>query len=206
MLCRFFPESLCLYRDSRFYHAGSNGCFLGEEKGLAEFNGKPLIQYAIDILEAVCDKIIISANNQLDDYAAFGYEVIEDQVKDIGPMGGLMACLERSDTRYNFVISCDTPFVPADLFPFLLESIENFQVAVPVHHELYFEPLCAVYATNVIWQLQHCIENRNYKLTDFIGKVNAKKVTINDQLPFYHEEMFVNMNTRKDIQNNLPHG
>ena len=186
--------------------SGGKSSRLGVEKGLADFNGKPLIQYAIDTLQAVCDKIIISANNQLDDYTAFGYEVVEDQVKDIGPMGGLMACLERSDTRYNFVISCDTPFVPSDLFPFLLESIENFQVAAPVHHDNYVEPLCAVYATNVIWQLQHCIKNRNYKLTDFIAEVKAKKLTINDQLPFYHEEMFVNMNTRKDIQKNLPDG
>jgi len=186
--------------------AGGKSRRLGEEKGLAEFNGKPLIQHTIDILQPVCYKIIISANRQLDGYAAFGYEVVEDQIKDIGPMGGLMACLERSDTRYNFVISCDTPFIPSDLFPFLLESIENFQVAVPVHHDNYIEPLCAVYATNVIWQLQHCIENRNYKLTDFIAEVKAKKLTINDQLPFYHDEMFVNMNTRKDIQKNSPDG
>jgi len=186
--------------------SGGKSSRLGEEKGLAEFNGKLLIQHAIDILKPVCDTIIVSANKQLDGYAAFGYEVVEDQIKDIGPMGGLMACLEQSDTRYNFVISCDTPFIPSDLFPFLLESIENFQVAVPVHHDNYIEPLCAVYATNVIWQLQHCIESGNYKLTDFIAKVNAKKVAINDQLPFYHEEMFVNMNTRKDIKKNSPDG
>ncbi len=186
--------------------SGGKSSRLGVEKGLADFNGKPLIQYAIDTLQAVCDKIIISANNQLDDYAAFGYEIVEDQVKDIGPMGGLMACLERSDTRYNFVISCDTPFVLSDLFPFLLESIENFQVAVPVHHDNYIEPLCAVYATNVIWQLQHCIVSGNYKLTDFIAEVKTKKLTVNDQLSFYHDEMFVNMNTRKDIQKNSPDG
>ena len=184
--------------------SGGKSSRLGEEKGLAKFNGKPLISYSIDILKPVCDNILISANSQLDDYDDFGYEVIEDQVKDIGPMGGLMACLERSDTRYNFVISCDTPFVPPDLFPYLLESIENFQVAAPVHHDNYIEPLCAVYATNVIWQLQHCIESGNYKLTDFIAEVKAKKLTVNDQLPFYHEEMFVNMNTRKDIQKNSP--
>jgi len=186
--------------------SGGKSSRLGEEKGLADFNGKPLIQYAIDILQAVCDKIIISANKQLDGYAAFGNEIVEDQVKDIGPMGGLMACLERSDTRYNFVISCDTPFVPSDLFPFLLESIENFQIAAPVHHDNYIEPLCAVYATNVIWHLQQCIEDKNYKLIEFLKGVNSKMVTIHDQLPFFHEEMFVNMNTRKDIQKNSSNG
>ncbi len=91
--------------------SGGKSSRLGEEKGLALFNGKPLIQYAIDILKPVCDKIIISANNQLDEYAKFGFEIVEDQVKGIGPMAGLIAGLNKSVTRYNFVLSCDTPFV-----------------------------------------------------------------------------------------------
>lgn len=186
--------------------SGGKSSRLGEEKGLALFNGQALIQYSIDTLKPVCDKIIISANNQLDEYATYGYEIVEDQVKGIGPMAGLMAGLMTSVTRYNFVLSCDTPFIQPALFPFLLEHIENFQAAIPVHGNNYFEPLCAVYATNVIWQLQHFIEERKYKLKDFLTDVSAKKVPIHDQLPFYREEMFVNMNTHKDIQNKTSNG
>jgi molybdopterin-guanine dinucleotide biosynthesis protein A len=180
--------------------SGGKSSRLGEEKGLVELNGKPLINYSIEILKPVCDIIIISANNNLDDYKAFGYDVVEDEIKGIGPMGGLMACLKRSETRYNFVMSCDTPFIPSELFTFLLNSIENFQAAIPVHHANYFEPLSAVYATNIIWELQHCIENDTFKMIDFLEKVNAKKIFIDDHLPFYNDEMFVNMNTRKDIE------
>lgn len=181
--------------------SGGKSSRLGQEKGLADFNGKPLIQYAIDILKPVCDNILISANHHLDEYASFGYEVVEDQQKGIGPMGGLITCLKKSSTRYNFVLSCDTPFVPAELFTHLLNTIENFQLAIPRHSGNFIEPLCSVYSTNVIWQMQHFIENRNYKLYDFIEEASTKFVSINDQLPFYHEEMFVNMNTQKDIQN-----
>lgn len=181
--------------------SGGKSSRLGQEKGLADFNGKPLIQYSIDILIPICNKILISANNQLDEYASFGYEVFEDQVKEIGPMGGIIACLKKSVTRYNFVLSCDTPFVPSELFIHLLNSIENFQVAVPEHGNKLFEPLCAVYATNVIWDLQHCIDTQNYRLHRFLKEANTKFVPIHSQHPFYHEEMFVNMNTQKDIQN-----
>ena len=52
--------------------SGGKSSRLGEEKGLALFQNKPLITYAIDILTPVCDDIVISANNQLDDYAKFG--------------------------------------------------------------------------------------------------------------------------------------
>lgn len=181
--------------------SGGKGSRMGEEKGLVQFNGKPLICHSIETIQNFCDRIIISANSQTEKYSAIGYQVIKDRLKGIGPIGGLLSCLEQSDTRYNFVISCDTPFIPRELYPYLLESIENFQVAVPVHKN-YYEPLCAVYATNTIWHLQHYIDQRNYKLTDFLKSVNAKTVTIHDQLPFYHEEMFANMNTLMDIQNN----
>lgn len=182
--------------------SGGKSSRLGQEKGLADFNGKPLIQYAIDVLKPISDKIIISANNQLDEYTSFGYEVVQDQVRGIGPLGGIIASLKKSVTRYNFVLSCDTPFVPAELFSYLLNSIENFQVAVPKHGEKLFEPLCAVYATNVIWDMQHCIETQNYRLHHFLKESNARFVPIHNKLPFYHEEMFVNMNTQKDIQKN----
>lgn len=181
--------------------SGGKSSRLGQEKGLASFNSKPLIQHSINILKPVCDNILVSANNHLDEYAGYGYEVVEDQQKDIGPMGGLITCLKKSNTRYNFIISCDTPFIPSELYTYLLGTIENFQLAIPRHDDQFIEPLCSVYATNVIWQMEQCIENRNYKLVDFIKKANTKLVDIHDQLPFYHEEMFVNMNTYEDIQN-----
>jgi molybdopterin-guanine dinucleotide biosynthesis protein A len=181
--------------------SGGKSSRLGREKGLALLNGKPLIQYAIDILKPISDRLFISANNHLEEYASLGYEVVEDEQKGIGPMGGLTTCLKKSNTRYNFILSCDTPFVPAEMFAYLLDSIENFQLAIPRHEDQFIEPLCAVYATNVIWQMEKSIENRNYKLYDFIKNTNTKFVDIQNHLPFYHEEMFVNMNTREDIQN-----
>lgn len=186
--------------------SGGKSNRLGHEKGLAEFNGKPLVVYALNTLKPLCDRVLISANNCLDEYAALGFEVVEDEIKGIGPMGGLLSCLKRSSSRFNFILSCDTPFVPGRLFVHLLDSIENFQVAVPVHGDNYTEPLCAVYSTNVIWEMQRCIDRKEYKLSDFLEKVNAKKVLINDRLPFYREEMFVNMNTKTDLESNSGHG
>ena len=181
--------------------AGGKSSRLGEEKGLALFNGKPLVTYAIGILKPLCGKLVISANNFQQEYAKFGFEVVEDQIKDIGPMGGLHACLKHSTTRYNIVLSCDTPFVNSALFEYLLDNIENFQAVVPVHGDGLIEPLCAVYATNTIWGLQMAIEKGNYKLMDFLNEINHKKMEINEKLPFYSDELFVNINTKTDLKN-----
>ncbi len=186
--------------------AGGKSSRLGEEKGLALFNGRPLVEHAINIVKPLCGKLVISANDYQQEYAKYGFEVVEDQIKDIGPMGGLYTCLKQSKTRYNIVLSCDTPFVNAGLFEYLLDVIENFQAVIPVHDNGLIEPLCAVYATNTIWSLQLTIEKRNYKLMDFLNEINHKKVEMHNNLPFYSEELFVNINTKSDLKSHSAGG
>lgn len=178
---------------------GGKSSRMGEEKGLALFNGKPLVSYAVDTLKPLCSKLVISANNHQKKYEGYGFEVVEDQIKDIGPMGGLFTCIKRSSTRYNIVLSCDTPFVNTGLFNYLLDGIENFQAAIPVHNNGLVEPLCAVYSTNSIWNLQLTIEKRNYKLMDFLHEINHRKMEIHSNLPFYSDDLFVNINTKNDL-------
>ncbi len=184
-----------------FVLSGGMSKRLGEEKGLALFNGKPLITYSIDVIKPICQKIYISANNHIDLYEQSGYEVIKDTVKGVGPIGGILSCLKHSQSRFNIIISCDTPFVTTDLFSHLLESIDNHQVAVPYHDD-FIEPLCAVYATNVIGEMEAFIEKENYKLYDFLMKTNLKRVNIDASLPFYDKDLFVNINTRTELKNN----
>lgn len=179
--------------------SGGKSSRLDEEKGLASFNRKPLISYAIDVLKPICGKLIISANNQIDEYKKFGCDVIQDEVSAIGPMGGILTCLKKSESRFNIILSCDTPFITTALFEYLLKSADYYQIVVP-KHDGFIEPLCSVYATNVLWELQHCVENRNYKMSEFFKKTDFKAIDISPALPFYSDELFVNINTPKDLK------
>jgi molybdopterin-guanine dinucleotide biosynthesis protein A len=178
--------------------SGGKSKRMGEEKGLINFAGKPLISYSIAAIKPLCDNIFISANNQPERYAQFGYEVVPDEITDIGPIGGLISCLKKSGTRNNIVLSCDIPFVSTELFSLLLDAIENFQVVVP-EHVGFIEPLCAVYATNIIWEMEDFIRTGNYKLQDFLSQTNLKKVEIDSRYTFFTEELFINLNTRKEL-------
>jgi molybdopterin-guanine dinucleotide biosynthesis protein A len=180
--------------------SGGKGSRLGAEKGLAIYGGKPLASYSIAALMPLCGEILLSANNELESYSQFGLKIIQDEIKGIGPMGGLLACLKQSQTRYNLVLSCDIPFIEMELLAYLLSQIENSQVAAPVHGEGFLEPLCAFYNTNVISHLEECVRSGNYKLIDFLKKINLKKVIIDNILPFYSEQLFFNINTTNQIK------
>lgn len=180
--------------------SGGKSSRLGTEKGLFKFGGKPLVSYSIEAIAPLCSTILLSANHELEQYRQFGLQVVQDEVKEIGPMGGLLACLKHSKTRHNLVLSCDIPFVETELLRFLLSQFENEQVVVPVHDEGLVEPLCAYYNTNVIHAIEESVREGNFKLLDLLKKINLKKVSIGKNLPFFTEQLFYNINSQYQIK------
>ena len=179
--------------------AGGKSSRLRTDKALFNFKGKALISYAIEALKPLCGTLIISANQTPEKYKAFGLPVISDEIKNVGPIGGILTCLKHTETQHNLIISCDTPFVGSELFKHLLNEIENFQVVVPSHETFLIEPLNAYYNTNVIGEMEKSIGEGKYKLMDFFQKIRFKSVEINDKLPFFNEHLFLNINTLEDM-------
>jgi len=84
--------------------AGGASSRMGKDKGLCEFKGKSLVYYAIEALLPICDTIIISSNNT-EDYQKFGFDVVVDQHKNIGPIGGIYSSLHKSITQHNLILN-----------------------------------------------------------------------------------------------------
>jgi NDP-sugar pyrophosphorylase family protein len=57
--------------------AGGRGSRMGSvDKGLQNFNNKPMIAHVLERLTPQADEIIINANRSINEYAAFGHRVI----------------------------------------------------------------------------------------------------------------------------------
>ncbi len=181
--------------------AGGRSSRLGKDKGLCSFKGKSLVSYAIEILEPLCGSMVISANHFPEKYAEFGLPVIPDEIKNIGPMGGIHACLKTSKTQHNLILSCDTPFVNTNVFRYLLEEVKNFQVVCPAHETFLVEPLSAYYNTNILSDLEKAIREKDYKMMHFFKRIRFKSVNIDKQLPFFNDYLFLNLNTPDDLSN-----
>ncbi|MGB5305763.1 MAG: NTP transferase domain-containing protein, partial [Gammaproteobacteria bacterium] len=54
----------------------------GEDKGLIELRGRPLIDYIISALRPQTGEIMVNANRNQDRYRTYGYPVIEDILGD----------------------------------------------------------------------------------------------------------------------------
>jgi molybdopterin-guanine dinucleotide biosynthesis protein A len=178
--------------------AGGKSSRMGKDKGLCDFRGKELVSYAIETLRPLCANLMISANYYPEKYATYNLPVIADDIKNIGPMGGVLTCLKRSQTQHNLVLSCDTPFVTQAVFQQLIEAVQKDQVVAPAHHTFLVEPLSAYYNTNVIGDMEKAVEKGNYKMLDFLKTVRFKTIQV-EQQPYFTEYLFLNLNSPADL-------
>ena len=82
--------------------AGGQGKRMGgQDKGLINFEHKPLIQYVIEKILPQVEHIIINANRNISAYGAFGYPVISDTMNNYqGPLAGFLAAMISAPTQY----------------------------------------------------------------------------------------------------------
>lgn len=114
--------------------AGGQGSRMGgADKGLVDYQGRPLIEWALDALRPQVNTVLISANRNLDTYAAYGHQVLPDTLPDYpGPLAGVLAALESIETGWLVVVPCDTPHLPADLVARLQQAASQAEVPLAV--------------------------------------------------------------------------
>lgn len=161
---------------------------MGEDKGLMEVSGKPMIQHSIDCLLPLVDQLFIVANNKA--YKNFGYPVYEDLMKDMGPLAGLYTGLNYSTTEKNVFLSCDAPFVSKELVQELIKQSENYQVTIPKHQDKTYQ-LIGVYDKSCAEHFENELQCDQRKIRIAIDKLNLNIVNA-DQ---FDSEQFMNINT-----------
>lgn len=114
--------------------AGGRGRRMGGvDKGLVDYRGRPLIAWSLAALAPQVDELVISANRNLDAYAAFGYRVLPDTLPGYpGPLAGVLAALDASSADWLLAAPCDAPNLPPDLVERLLDTARRQQTVLAV--------------------------------------------------------------------------
>jgi molybdopterin-guanine dinucleotide biosynthesis protein A len=178
--------------------AGGKSSRMGEDKGLIEFKGRPLMEYALDLLQPLSDEIVISANHP--EYSRFGYQTIPDIIQGIGPLGGMFSVMDRLKAVSYFFISCDQPYVNSELGKLLLQNRENAEIIVPVHSNGKVEPLYGVYSFTVLQTIIKHIEAGNYKLMNLLETCNTRYFDVPEKIILRQPGLFKNVNTPDELK------
>lgn len=176
--------------------AGGKSSRMGQEKGLINFRGKPLIQNGIELLAKFTDRILISSNNS--DYRHFGYEMVPDVCSGLGPAAGLAATLSCSETTWNIVIACDLPFLEAELIDLMLEKTNGNQAVIPVHKGV-MEPLAGLYRRELVTIFEEAISCENFAMHKILSNCRVHYFETSRLLEKY-PNLFSNFNTPEEMQ------
>jgi molybdopterin-guanine dinucleotide biosynthesis protein A len=181
--------------------AGGSSSRMGEDKSLLKLNRKSLVEYSIDALKPLCDKVIISSNNLIYDFT--GCEVWPDELPEQAPIIGIYSCLKRSETEINIFLSCDMPLMSSLMIRYLLTKSADFVITVPVHDNGQIEPLCGIYKKSSIDVLKSFIDRGNYRLNECIRAASSQLVAVDSQIPCNSPNLFHNINTPTDYDSIL---
>lgn len=176
--------------------AGGRGRRLGgQDKGLVELDGKPLIEHILDAIASQVDRITINANRNQQSYANYGYPVINDNMADYqGPLAGFAAALSACNTDYIVTLPCDGPYVPANLVERLSNAlIENNADLAVAHDGQRMQPVYALIPRSLLGSLQAFLDAGDRKIDLWYARHSTAQADFSDIT-----ETFFNINTAED--------
>lgn len=167
----------------------------GRDKGLQPFRGKPMTAWAIARLAPQVDTLLINANQNLEQYAAFGYAVVPDRIAGFaGPLAGLHTGLLACKTPLMVTVPCDSPFLPDDLVARLRAALEaaGADLAVAKTGEQP-HPVFSLVRREVLDGLTDFLEAGGRKVDAWYAALKVAEV------PFADGRAFANINTLDEL-------
>jgi molybdopterin-guanine dinucleotide biosynthesis protein A len=169
---------------------------MGRDKALLVRNGQSQLRYIASLVDAVTDRLFVSARaDQKDDPERGQFETIVDRYDEIGPIAGVLSAMDEYPAVDWLVIACDLPNIDAATLRYLIEhrSAEQPFTAFRSSHDGLPEPLCAIYASGSDKRIREFVAD---------GMVCPRKMLINSDTKLLRQPNPValdNINTPDDL-------
>ncbi|MEM8849688.1 MAG: molybdenum cofactor guanylyltransferase MobA [Pseudomonadota bacterium] len=171
----------------------------GGDKGRLLLKGRPLIDHVLARLGPQVDRIAINANGDPARWADLDLPVLADPLPDHpGPLAGVLAGLEWAASvgcPHIVTAAADTPFLPPDLVPRLLERAGPSGLALAATREgehVWPQPTFGLWPTPLRFDLREALDHGTRKILHWTDR-HAPGVAI------FPEAHFFNVNTPEDL-------
>ncbi|WP_425317329.1 molybdenum cofactor guanylyltransferase MobA [Stutzerimonas chloritidismutans] len=139
--------------------AGGRGQRMGgQDKGLVEWQGRPLIAWLHETVRPMTDDLLLSCNRNRSRYADYADLLISDEEQGFpGPLAGIRGGLASARNEWMLVLPCDTPLIDRPLLQSLYQSaIEEPGSPVMLSCEGQWEPLFSIIPTRRRTEVDAC--------------------------------------------------
>lgn len=182
--------------------AGGEGRRMGgQDKGLLDWQGRPLAEHALGMLAPHVGPLILSINRNRPDYepvaARWAARLSEDHFREpdggqAGPLAGIAAALQLCETPWLAAIPCDAPRLPADLVDRLALAVCAGAPAAYARSPGRSHPTCCMLPAGLRDAASAALERGHRKLWTWLQEHGGQAVD------FAGGEAFTNLNTPQD--------
>ena len=182
--------------------AGGMSKRMGREKGTLRIGNTFLYQYPLTILELICDEILVSTCDE--SALRVDHKMVCDEMKGIGPLGGIYSCLKKSSSELNLVLSYDMPLVNESLFRLLISEVDDFDIVLPGLSPEMPEPLCGIYRKGTTSIMEEMISKKDFAVNHLLKRSHSKIVPISKDMECWRPDLFLNINSQEDLKHIPP--
>lgn len=179
--------------------AGGNSTRMGSDKASIEFQGLTLLARSLDIARNLTQNVfIVGSRHKFEQYA----QVIEDEIPNCGPLGGIHAALRSSPTDCNLILAVDMPFVTPSLLQYLIARAReqpNVRAVVPRWNGRW-QPLCAVYRREFALAAEPALRIGKNRIDLLFDSVSTRAIEKEElESAGFSSDVFRNMNTPEEL-------
>ena len=168
-----------------------------EDKGLIEFNGFSVLSRIIEISNKYSNDVFIIANNNLKEYEKLHPYLYSDILDNYqGPLSGIYTALSKSKNKYVIILPSDGPFVKEDYFEKFINYESDQHILVTKTGDR-LQPVYARLDASLKENLRVFLETGERKIDKWYTACGYEEIFFEQ-----NEEMFININSKDDIEKN----
>ena len=178
---------------------GASKRFHGKTKANIQISGVRIIARTIKVLHEIFNDIIIVTNTPEEFKGYQHYTIVPDEIKNVGPLGGIHAALQVAKNDAVFVFASDMPCISSNLVKKHIEfyNKRKCDAAIPRIKD-FKEPLHSIYHTSIFDKLDEFLRGADkYSIENFIKDLNVRYHNLEDIEEY--RKAFININTPQDL-------
>ena len=195
-------------KNSAVILAGGFSRRFGQDKGLIDLGGEPLILHVVDRVSKVVDEtvVVVSSSVQKERFENLlgrRVNVVVDEHKAQSPLVGALTGFESAKGVYSLLLPCDTPFISIQIAQFLLDMCVNKGAVIPKWPSGYIEPLQATYHTKLaLTAAKKALEQGKLDLRSMIARLRGVRYVSTVVLRQMDPQLltFFNINAPRDLK------
>lgn len=171
--------------------------FQGQDKGLIEYHGQPLVERLIGKLQQQGVSIAINANRNIDTYQTYGLPVFSDELDNYqGPLAGFATAMSRVTTDYILTLPCDGPLLADDYVERFTSAARQKPAPILVADDgERLQPVHAMIQCSLLSDLTNFLESGERKIDRWYDRYEFTRVNFSDS-----PECFRNINNLQDLE------